>query len=73
MNESHDHPWDEVLRNAEQKIAAGWTVYQKFSCSRCGQRLTMEVPNTFYPSGNCDKCGTLTDIKVAGCNFMAVK
>ena len=67
-----NHPWDVILKSADEKIAMGWTVYQKFTCSGCGARLTIDTPNTFHPEGTCDKCPALTNIKRDGCNFMAV-
>jgi hypothetical protein len=73
MSESSlNHPFEEVLASANEVIERGGTVYQKFSCSNCGQRLTMDVPNTFYPEGNCDQCGHVTNIRETGCNFLAV-
>jgi len=68
----HNHPFDEVVKTANGYIAQGYTIYQKFTCVHCGQRLTMEEPNTFSESGTCDQCGKLTNIRETGCNYMAV-
>ena len=65
-----DFPWHEVAKKAEALAKSGVDVYQKFTCSGCGQRLTMDVPNHFYEEGTCDKCPAVTDIKKQGCNFM---
>ena len=65
-----DFPFDEVIAECRIKAAEGARCYQKFSCSKCGQRLTMEQPNMFWHEGACDQCGTLTDIKAQGCNYM---
>jgi len=67
-----DHPFDEVVASANEQIARGATVYQKFTCGNCGNRLTMDIPNTFYESGTCDKCGHTTDIRSAGHNYLLV-
>jgi hypothetical protein len=67
-----DFPWDEVVMEAERLTRAGFQVYQKFTCSGCGQRLTIETPNRFYETGSCDKCDVITDIKKQGCNFLLV-
>jgi hypothetical protein len=48
----------------------GWTVYQKFTCENCGQRLTIHEPNVFYAAGTCDKCNHVTDIAKNGCNYL---
>jgi hypothetical protein len=72
MTEILDHPFNEVCHDAEQLIENGATVFQKFSCTKCGQRLTIEEPNVFYKSANCDKCGTVTDIAKQGCNYLLV-
>ncbi|RPH72699.1 MAG: hypothetical protein EHM78_02010 [Myxococcaceae bacterium] len=65
-----NHPFDEVVIAANDAIARGADVYQKFSCAGCGQRLTMSEANTFFETGSCDKCGVVTDIKKDGCNFL---
>jgi PHP family Zn ribbon phosphoesterase len=44
--------------------------YQKWTCPRCQQRLTMEEPNTLYTSGRCDECGLVSPI--FECGFMLV-
>lgn len=66
-----DFPFEEVVRSAEQKIEEGYTIFQKFTCVGCGQRLAMDVPNTFYETGGCDKCNVITNIKHNGCNYLA--
>ena len=71
MNES-DHPFEEVVATAEGVIAKGGRVFQKYTCSGCGQRLAMDKPNVFYKTGECDKCGAVTDIEANGCNYLAV-
>lgn len=65
-----DHPLSEVLKTATTLCQRGANVFQKFTCSKCGERLTMEEPNKFWEYGTCDKCGTVTNIKAQGCNYM---
>ena len=65
------HPFDEVVANAERKIADGWKVYQQWNCTHCGTKQTMPDENKFFLSGRCEECGKLTNIKAHGCNFMA--
>jgi len=67
----HNHPFDEVVKTANQMIKEGFTVYQKFTCIHCENRLTMEEPNIFFEAGTCDKCGKETNIRETGCNYLA--
>jgi Zn finger protein HypA/HybF involved in hydrogenase expression len=67
------HPWQDVLANADKKIADGWTVYQQFNCEKCGQKQTMPDENKFFMSGRCEECDHVTDIVKNGMNFMATK
>lgn len=66
----NDYPFGDVCKTARKLVLDGHDVYQKFSCSNCGQRLTMDIPNHFYETGGCDKCGHITDIKTQGCNYL---
>ena len=65
-----DHPFKEVVAKAQVLISEGFYLYQKFTCSNCQNRLTIGKPNTFYKSGQCDKCGHITDIEAQGCNYI---
>ena len=65
------HPFDEVCRNAEAKMAEGWKIFQQFNCAHCGTKQTMPDENKFYTKGRCEECGGVTDIVHDGCNFMA--
>jgi len=65
------HPWDNVVKNAEAKIAQGFAIYQQWNCAHCGAKQTMPDKNTFYKLGKCEECGRLTNIKQNGMNIMA--
>jgi len=65
-----DHPWDLIIEQVAKHASLGRLCYQKFTCSNCGQRLTMETPNHFHALGSCYKCGHITNIKETGCNFL---
>jgi len=67
-----DHPIDECRKTLDEMLAINpmAKAFQKFTCNNCGDRLTIDVPNKFFSSGKCDKCGHITDIKKHGCNFM---
>jgi len=61
---------NELLERARMWIEAGWTVYFKFTCEKCGSRRTFTEPNTIYEYGKCEECGHITRIKKGG--FMVV-
>lgn len=67
-NKYNDLPFVECVDKADELIAKGGIVFQKFTCLHCGQRLTMGKPNTFYKEGTCDKCGETT--KIDKCGFI---
>lgn len=65
-------PFAEIAAACEKKIAEGWTIYQKFTCAKCGERLTMPDKNKLYVTGHCEHCDHVTDIQKDGCNYRAV-
>lgn len=67
-----DFPFHECVATAQEVIAAGGTIYQKFTCGKCGARQTMTDSNKFYTGGKCEECGYTTDLKIMGCNYMVV-
>jgi len=68
-NHPKDRPVEECLETAQKLWAAGGVTFQKFTCSTCGQRLTMDEPNVFFAEGTCDQCGAVTDIVKQGCGY----
>ena len=68
-----DFPFFEVAKTLNQRQKEGFTFFQKFSCSGCGQRLTMDRPDTLYTKGVCDRCPEVTDIAAQGCNYLLIK
>jgi len=70
QNKPKDHPFKVIVEVVRIHALRGRLCYQKFSCSKCGQRLTMETPNVLYKTASCDQCQTVTDIEKQGCNFM---
>ncbi len=67
-----DFPFNDVVREATAAINRGMTVYQKFTCAKCGSRQTMTEPNVFFQFGKCERCGFETDLVMLGCNYAAV-
>lgn len=68
----NDFPFEEVARAAEQLVAQGATVYQKWTCIYCGERLAMDRPNVFYTEGRCEHCGNITFLMLTGCNYLVI-
>ena len=66
------YPLDEVTKGAEERMRAGWTIYQQFNCGKCGIKQTIAEANLFFTSGKCEECGHVTDLVKAGCNYMAI-
>lgn len=65
-----DYPFYEMVAKAAAVIESGGTVYQKFTCEKCHNRLAMDDANMFHKTGHCDKCGHITNLEVNGCGFM---
>jgi hypothetical protein len=70
MPETVDYPLADCAKECGPLIANGATIWQKFTCSGCGARQTMETPNVFYTAGKCEECGVVTDIEAQGCNYL---
>jgi rRNA maturation protein Nop10 len=67
-----DFPFDDVAREAVAWMKKGHTIFQKFTCARCGSRQTMSEPNRFFMRGRCEQCGSETDILRRGCNYAVI-
>jgi len=70
VKESTDHPFSVIEAAVKVHAAAGRLCYQKYTCEKCKQRLTMEEPNVLYKTGSCETCGHVTDIEKQGCNYL---
>lgn len=65
------YPFDEVVKVAKEIIASGRAqVFQQWNCEHCGVKQTMETPNKFYRTGQCEECKKITVIDKNGCNYM---
>lgn len=71
-----DHPFEEVINKANELIKQGHTLYQKWTCDACQDRVTTTEPNTFYTSGRHEDCKVdnmkVTDIRGKGCNYLLI-
>ena len=70
----NDYPIEECLRRVDEirKENPSANAYQKFTCEKCGSRQTIDKPNSFHASGQCEECNHITDIMKHGCNFMMI-
>lgn len=68
----HDYPFIEVVASCTKLLNLGHHFHQKFSCDKCGQRLTVDRPDVLYETGTCEACGHTTNIQERGCNYMLV-
>ncbi len=73
MTKTNDHPFDDVVKTAQQYIGLGAWIFQKFSCAHCRARQTIEQANVLHTHGTCQECGCLTDIRAQGCNYMMIQ
>jgi hypothetical protein len=72
-----DHPLAELEKSAAEWIRQGATVYQKFTCDACDERVTILEANQLYTHGRHDECPVqddyITDLRIKGCNYMVVQ
>jgi DNA-directed RNA polymerase subunit RPC12/RpoP len=50
---------DELLRHAQEVCnhLPGARVFFKYTCDRCGERVTFTEPNYLFEEGECHACG----------------
>lgn len=65
-----DFPFKEVCKAAEQLAKAGCAVHQKWTCEKCGERVTANTANYFTTFGHHEECGHITNIEKKGCNYI---
>lgn len=68
----NDYPFAEVLARCKELTEEGHTIYQKWTCDVCGDRVTANTPNALTEVGHHEDCCGLTNIKSKGCNYMLV-
>jgi hypothetical protein len=71
MLKYNDYPIEECVRAAERLIADGARVHQKWTCRHCHARQTMSTPNTFFRSGVCEACDSVS--LIGKCNYMVIR
>ena len=63
-----DLPRQELMELASETLKnyPGAVIHFKFTCPQCGQRCTLEEPNTLYENGICFQCGANSPIERGG-------
>ena len=75
MTKYNDYPILECANALEQlkERHPHMTFFQKWTCAKCGERVTGETPNQLFTSGRHDgDCGHVTDILQTGCNYLII-
>jgi hypothetical protein len=62
----------EAIMMTDELARKGCKVYQKFTCSLCGSRQTIDLPNVFYKTCKCELCGSITNVEKQGCGIAVV-
>ena len=73
----NDYPLEECRRVADRLARAGCSIYQKWTCGKCGERVTANLANHWTEQGHHEEraddkpCGFVTDLRKTGCNYLA--
>lgn len=70
LKKPQDHPFQVIAEAVKLHASKGRLCFQKFTCSKCGQRLTIQEPNVLYKTASCDQCKAITNIEEQGCNYL---
>lgn len=78
MAEYEDFPLEELETEMRRLIdEEDATVFQKWTCDACGERVTASAPNQLTTHGRHDECpvqdGHITDLRVKGANYMVIR
>jgi len=70
--EYNDYPIEDCAERLSGMLGRGVQMrfYQKWTCAKCGERVTMSTPNKLFTAGRHEDCGHVTDIQVSGCNYL---
>jgi hypothetical protein len=72
MTKYNDSPLVDLAESAAKVIADGGTIFFKWTCAGCGDRVTATEPNTFTPFSEHDDCGHITNTLKTGGNYLAI-
>jgi len=60
-NKIKDVSKDEILSQMKKCIDTGWTCFVKWTCEKCGERVTCNTPNAFFTEGYIhEDCGHIS-------------
>jgi len=70
MTDYNDYDRETIMKLAEKALVSNGSpkaqVHFKYTCPKCGERCTLEEPNTLYERGTCFSCGADEPIVKAG-------
>jgi hypothetical protein len=66
----HNYPIETCAKTLHEIMQPGMTFYQKWTCEKCGDRVTGNTPNKLFTSGHHEDCGHTTDLTRRGCNYV---
>ena len=71
MKKYNDYPLDVCIASVKRILATspGTVIYQKWTCAKCGDRVTGNTPNGMFELGHHEECGHVTNIRASGCNY----
>ena len=78
MTKYTDAPLRDLAASAAKVIEEGGTVFFKWTCGGCGERVTSNEPNTFTTTclheekADGSRCGYVTNTLLTGGNYVTV-
>ena len=71
MKKYNDYPLEECARTVARlkRQRPNATFFQKWTCAKCGDRVTGNTPDKLFTTGHHEDCGGITDIRTTGCNY----
>lgn len=73
MTTKLDFPLSEIRATCEALIKGGAFILQKWTCGKCGRRITGNNVNALCENGHCQHCEHVTDLTETGCNFALIQ
>lgn len=67
-----DYPLREVIPACAKLVEDGATIFQMWTCKRCGKRCKANTPNQITEFCHHEECGGITDVQQRGCNYAVI-
>lgn len=64
------YPFHDVVEALLARRLEGWHYCLQFNCAKCKAKQTIDQLDTMFELGRCEECGHVTNLKVAGLNYM---